>query len=101
MSLQVTLPTKFVMSLPGIEVSSYIPLSNPEQVVQCLEDNDTDYLDYLLDSQYCITFPSQLCRDFDFTADYSGMIIVYMSSSPIRDYLRRLCFMNNIPFNEV
>jgi hypothetical protein len=101
MSLQVTLPTQFVMSFPGIEVSSYIPLSSPYQVVQCLEDNDTDYLDYLLDSQYCITFPSQLRRDFDFTADRSGIIFVYPSSSSFREYLRLLCYHNKVDFNEV
>jgi len=101
MSLQVTLPTALIMEIPNIIVDSYIPLSSPVQISECLRDSDTPYLEYLLEPQYCITFPGELRRDFDFTADYSGMIIVYMSSSPIRDYLRRLCFMNNIPFNEV
>jgi len=89
------------MSLPNIQVSLYVPLINPEQIVQCLKERDMDYLEYLLGSQYSINFPSQPARDFDFTKDRSGMIFVYLSNSPFREYLRKLCTVIGLEFDEV
>ena len=100
MSLTAIVPTRVVMSVKGAEISSYIPLSLPDQIVQCLEEDDKDYLDYLLEPQLAITFPGELRRDFDFSADRQNVIFTYLSGSKISGYLRALCEQHGIEFTE-
>lgn len=100
MSLTACIPSRIVMSVKGVEISSYIPLSSPEQFVRRLEEGDKEYLDYLIEPQLAITFPGELRRDFDFSADRQNVLFTYLSGSKISGYLRSLCEQHGVEFNE-
>lgn len=102
MSLTVCVPTHLLLAVPGVEISSYIPLSDVKELSRALDDGDEGYIEYLLEPQHCITVPYHLRRDFEFTEDRKGMIFTYLSScSLFRYFLKDLCHFNGVDFNEV
>jgi hypothetical protein len=101
MSLSVVLPTSLLMSVPGVELSTYIRAEDSTSIVDALKEGDKFYLDYLIKPEFLIKFPGQEPRTVEFSDDYFFTYLVYRSGSPISQYLSKLCTDNGVEFDEV